>query len=321
MKNIVKLCLVLSLCLWGCSSSNKHILDALHVDNGYLFNESDEIVQLKGVSTHSLCRSERLINEEAFKEIHDWNVNVIRLSMYVEAQDGYTKSEYYREKNMELINNGVEYATKNDMYVIIDWHVLQDQDPNKYIEQSKEFFNTISTTYKDYTNVIYEICNEPNHVSWESIKEYANTIIPIIRNNNQDAIIIVGTPTWSQDIDIAMQDPLSYDNILYAFHFYAASHKEDMQDKLIQCAKQHFPIFVSEYGITADTGSYPRDIDSANAWMDILDTYSISSCMWSYSKANEASAIFSSSSLKTSNFSEDDLTETGIWFKNMLKKE
>ena len=68
------------------------------------------------------------------------------------------------------------------MYVIVDWHILSDNNPQINKEESKRFFNEISSKLSGYNNVIYEICNEPNGgTTWADIKSYALEIIPIIR--------------------------------------------------------------------------------------------------------------------------------------------
>ena len=57
---------------------------------------------------------------------------------------------------------------------------------------------------------------------WKDIKEYANTIIPIIREYDEYSIILVGNPTWSQDVNEACDDPIKgFSNIGYVLHFYA----------------------------------------------------------------------------------------------------
>ena len=43
---------------------------------------------------------------------------------------------------------------------------------------------------------------------------------PVIRSHAKNAIIIVGTPNWSQYVDEAADSPLTgYSNIMYALHF------------------------------------------------------------------------------------------------------
>lgn len=88
--------------------------------------------------------------------------------------------------------------------------------------------------YASYNNVIYEICNEPcKGATWGDVKFYASEVIPSIRSYDKDAVILIGTPNWSQDVDEAVKDPVTgYDNIMYTLHFYAATHKENLQNKL-----------------------------------------------------------------------------------------
>ena len=107
------------------------------------------------------------------------------------------------------------------MYVIIDWHILHDLDPNVYKEDAKDFFNEMSAKYADYDNVIYEICNEPNGgTNWNSVKNYANEIIPVIRANDSDAIIIVGTPNWSQDVHSTFHLQIHLFSFLQTFYHF-----------------------------------------------------------------------------------------------------
>ena len=73
----------------------------------------------------------------------------------------------------------------------------------------------------------YEICNEPkNGTSWKEIKSYAKSVISTIRENDKKAVIVVGTPTWSQDVDQAAADPIKGENLMYALHFYAATQRQ-----------------------------------------------------------------------------------------------
>lgn len=179
--------------------------------------------QLKGVSTHGITWFPDYVNKEAFETLRDdWGANLIRLAMYTDTGDSYGYcSGGDKDEILALVDKGVSAATELGMYVIVDWHILSDSDPNNHIDDAKEFFDKVSKKYAAQENVIYEICNEPNGgTQWSSVKSYAETIIPVIRANDKDALIIVGTPNWSQDVDIASQDPITgYDNIMYAVHF------------------------------------------------------------------------------------------------------
>lgn len=202
--------------------------------------------------------------------------------------------------------------------VIIDWHILSDGDPNKYLDDVAAFFDDISAACKDKNNVIYEICNEPNGVEWSRIREYAETIIPIIRNNDPDSVIVVGTPDWSQRVDIAADEPLDFQNLLYALHFYSATHKQELRDKARYAIDKQLPVFVTEYGVTASTGNFPYDMEEADVWIDFLEENGISHVMWNFSKVSESSAAIKASVLKVSGFEYDDFSKSGQWLIDMI---
>jgi endoglucanase len=277
-------------------------------------------VQLRGISTHGLAWFPDYVNNALFKQFREeWNVNVIRLAMYTAEYGGYC-SGGNQDDLKKLVKNGVKYATDNDMYVIIDWHVLNDQNPNTYIDEAKAFFKEMSKTYASYDNVLYEICNEPNGgTTWSDIKKYAKEIIPVIRKNNKNAVIIVGTPNWSQYVDQAADDPITgYDNIMYALHFYAATHKDSLRNTMTAAIDKGLPVFVSEYGICDASGSGGIDETEANKWVSTMDSYGVSYVAWNLSNKDETSAIIKSSCSKTSGISESDLSDSGKWLYKML---
>ena len=186
-----------------------------------LVNEKGEIIRLKGMSSHGLMWYPEYINTRSLNTLSQYGANVIRLAMYTDQNKGYI---YNKKESMKNLLQGIENALGADMYAIVDWHTLKDNNPNMHIEEAKEFFDEISTRYKNETGVIYEIFNEPNgETSWEDIKEYANNIIPIIRKNSPNAIILVGTPNYCVDIKSAINDPLEYENIMYTYHLYTGT--------------------------------------------------------------------------------------------------
>ncbi len=298
-------------------------LSPLHLDGTKIVDEKGNLVQLRGVSTHGLAWFPQYVNQDFFYELHDeWNANVVRLAMYTAESGGYCNGGD-KEALKELIRNGVTYATNAELYVIIDWHVLQDQNPHTYKEEAKLFFDEMSKEYKDATNVIYEICNEPNGgVGWSDVKSYAEEIIPVIRANDEDAMIIVGTPTWSQDVDKVVENPITgYDNIMYALHFYAASHTDWLRERMVSAIDNGLPIFVTEFGTCDASGNGGIDITQSDKWIETMDANNVSYVAWNLSNKAETSAIFKSDCQKTYDFIIDDLTENGKWIAGMLGKK
>ena len=259
------------------------------------------------------------MNKAAFKTLRDnWGVNCIRLAMYTEEYNGYCSGGNQAELR-KLINNGVKYATELGMYVIIDWHILSDGNPVKNKKQAMSFFKYMAKKYKNQNNIFYEICNEPNgDTSWNRIKGYASSVIKIIRKYDKKNIILVGTPTWSQDVDVAADSPIKgYSNIMYTFHFYAATHGDSYRQKVQAAIQKGLPVFVSEFGISESSGNGRIDKNEANKWMQFLKKNKISYVCWSLCNKNESCSLLKSSCSRTGNFKKSDLSQAGLWYKSV----
>lgn len=281
--------------------------------------------QMRGVSTHGINwdTGRPYVTKEAFRSLRDdWGVNAVRLSMYTAEYNGYC-SGGDQTALKKLVSDGVTYATELGMYVIIDWHILFDNNPLTNKEAAKAFFGEMSEKYKDNVNVIYEICNEPNNCTWEDIKKYANEVIPVIRANDPDAIILVGTPTWSQlgaqghTNEVADSPLTGCSNIMYVLHFYAAEsgHSQYLPDKVRYAMKKGLPVFVSEFGLSEASGHGRLDFDMGKTWLDLLDSYNISYFCWSLTNADATSALLKAGTAKKSGWTDSDLSESGKWIK------
>ena len=239
--------------------------------------------------------------------------------MYTAENGGYCEGGS-KDNLKALVKDGVHYATDLGMYVIVDWHILHDLDPNKYKSDAIAFFDEMSKEFKDQDNVIYEICNEPNGgTSWSQVKSYALEVIPVIRANDPNAIIIVGTPNWCQFVDDAANDPISeYDNIVYAVHFYAETHRDDIRNRVVTAINKGIPVIISEFSICDASGNGTNNVEQANKWIELLDQYNIGFVAWNLSNKAESSSLIVSGSSKTSGWTYDELSESGKWLIGVL---
>lgn len=291
----------------------------LSVSGAYLVDAGGAKFQLRGMSTHGLAWFPQFVNYDTFKYLRDeWNTNCIRLAMYTAEGGGYCTGgdkAYLKQ----LVSNGVDYATQLGMYVIIDWHILSDQSPLVHKDEAIKFFDEMSKKYANNGNVLYEICNEPNGSgSWSEIKKYANEVIPVIRANSPNSVIIVGTPTWSQDIDQALASPLNYGNLMYTLHFYAATHTDWLRSRMENCINSGLPVFISEFGMCDASGNGAIDEYQSNEWKKLIDKYNVSYMCWNLANKNESSSILKESCQKLYGWSDSDLNKEGIlvrgWF-------
>lgn len=297
----------------------------LAVSGTKLVDEHGETVVLQGVSTHGLAWFPQYVNKEAFRTMRDkWNVNCVRLALYTEEYAGYcTGDEENRKKLEQVIDSGVSYAKELGMYAVIDWHVLNEKNPMVHLKEAKKFFRKMAEKYDGCDNVLFEICNEPNgETTWKEIKAYAKKVMKVIRNSQKKgrAIIIVGTPQWSQNVDVAALDPMEDDHVLYAFHFYAATHGEAYREKVAKALKRGLPVIVSEFGICDASGSGSINAWEADAWKKFLKKHKISMCAWNLSNKAETSALLNSSCEKVFGWKRSDLSESGKWLLKAYKK-
>lgn len=303
------------------SSGKLDYYGPLHVEDTQICDEKGNPVRLMGVSSHGLSWFPEFVSEESIKSLKDtWGINTIRLAMYTSDYNGYCVGGEDIQKSLKTtIDDAVNAATENDMYVIIDWHILNDNNPNEYKSQAIQFFGEMVRKYQDNENIIYEICNEPNgDTTWSDIKKYANEVIPVIRNVDKDAIILVGTPKWSSDLDSVMDDPLDYDNIMYTYHFYAGTHKSSQRNTLTEAVDNGLPVFVSEFGLVNADGNGSVNTSEAKKWKDTLADYNISCCIWNLSNKDEGSALIKADCTKTYGWTADDLTEEATEYLNWI---
>ncbi|MCI8468746.1 MAG: cellulase family glycosylhydrolase [Eggerthellaceae bacterium] len=279
-------------------------------------------VQLRGVSTHGLAWFPQYVNADLFRELReDWGANVVRLALYTAESGGYCAGGD-RSSLDALVRDGVAWAADADLYCIVDWHVLSDQDPLAHADEAVAFFSALSADLAGRDNVLYEICNEPNgSATWDDVRAYAARVIPAIRANDPDAVILVGTPEWSQRVDQAAAAPLDEPNVMYSLHFYAATHGQDLRDRLAAAVGEGLPVFVSEFGICDASGNGAIDYASADAWVALMDELDVSYVCWNLANKDEASSLIKAGCDKVSGLTADDLSEEGAWLWEVLHGE
>jgi endoglucanase len=296
-----------------------HRYGQLRVKNGQLCDRSGNPIQLRGMGSHDLKQFPFTRNTVS-NLVNDWHVSVVRAAMYTDSDgSGYIWDPQVKQ-TVKLI---VDEAIRNDVYVIVDWHVLRDRDPNRYKKQAKEFFQEMAATYRGSPNVIYEICNEPNgnNVLWNDVKTYADFIIPAIRAIDPDSVIIVGTDTWSQDVRAAALAPLNFTNVLYTLHFYSGPSHVGLRRNADLALSRNLPLFVTEWGLTDYTGNGELYLDEAQRWVDWMNKHKISWASWSFSTADESSAALKPAAKLDGPWPDSDLTPSGKWIKSRISAD
>ena len=302
-------------------AKTENIVGKLYLDDTHITDENGEPVQLQGISLHGIAWFPQYVNKETFETLRDdWGVNLIRIPVYTAEYGGYCSGGDQQELK-RLVDEGVQACSELGLYVIIDWHILSDNDPTMNEEEAVRFFDEMSQRYRDFDNVIFEICNEPQNSPWDTvIRPYAERILKVIRDNGSDALVIVGTNTWSQDIQEVIGSQIEDDRVLYAMHFYVSTHKDELRERLQTAYDSGVPVFVSECGISEASGSGSIDYDSADAWFSLLYRNQIPFAVWNLSNKDETSALISPECEKISGWNEEELSESGKWISDLIRQ-
>lgn len=295
----------------------------LSVQGIHLVDENGEVFVLQGVSMHSLQRDDddQLLNEEALCYIRDhWKVNALRIAVPVTGTGSYSSSTASRLRLIETVQYGIELADKLGMYVVVDWHVLEDGNPLHHVNEAKSFFRAISEKYPDQDNILYEICNEPNgsEGTWSNVRKYAQEVIPVIRENAPDSLIIVGIPDWSSNPEQVLRQPLGeFENIVYSYHFYAATHKEDRREVFEKALSQGLPLLVSEFGLCTAYGNGSPDLEESKEWLALLNQYSIGRICYGFFELDNGCDLLRKNAGMDGEWDEKSLTKTGTWITDV----
>ncbi|MBT3962174.1 MAG: glycoside hydrolase family 5 protein [Candidatus Marinimicrobia bacterium] len=255
---------------------------------------------------------ERYYNTEVVSWLKDdWKTTIVRAAMGVEDPGGYLENKTTNKNRVKTI---VDAAIDNGIYVIIDWHSHHAEDNTN---EAILFFQEMATLYGEYDNVIYEIYNEPLDISWsEIVKPYAISIINAIRSIDPDNLIVVGTPEWSQRVDLAAADPIiGYSNIAYTLHFYTVYHQQWLRNRASAALESGIALFVTEWGSIGDSL-----VDSeANEWMTWCFTNKISHCNWAVNDKEEEWSILISGASTNGGWPDDELTKAGKLARNIIR--
>ncbi|WP_045860666.1 glycoside hydrolase family 5 protein [Teredinibacter purpureus] len=245
----------------------------------------------------------------------EWNASLIRAAIGGEGPGGYNEDP---KGNYQRASALADAAIAEGLYVIIDWHTHHAEDrPDLAIE----FFSRIATQYGKHPNVIYEIYNEPlDNTDWKTtIKPYAETVIAAIRKIDPDNLIVVGTQTWSQDVDIAANAPITgYDNIAYALHFYAGTHKQELRDKAEIALNKGIALMVTEWGTVNADGDGDVATESVEEWLTFIKKHELSFCTWSMHNKKEGASILKPNTKPDGKWTDDDLTKNGLYLKKII---
>jgi endoglucanase len=292
---------------------------SLKVLNGKIVNSHGVAPQLRGVSlSWSLWQGQKYFNPGVVNWLaNDFKISILRAAMAVQPNGGYLQRP---DEQQQMITNVVDQAIRDGIYVLIDWH---DHNANQHVAESKEFFKQMAKRYAGVPNVIYEIWNEPAKTDWKTVKDYALQIISLIRKYDKDNIIVVGSPHWDQDVDIAAADSITgFNNIAYSFHFYASdpSHQEVLRAKADKALKLGLPLIITEWGVGEANGDGEFNLQKTKTWLKWVEDNQLSWANWNVTDKHETTALLQKDAPVYGGWTEANLTTAGVFIRTLLRE-
>ena len=287
----------------------------LQVNGNSIVDKNGDAVSFAGNSffwSNDNWGGERYYKSEVVSWLkEDWNTTIVRAAMGVEDPGGYLDNKAANKNRVKTI---VDAAIDEGLYVIIDWHSHHAEDNTN---EAVLFFQEMAELYGEHDNVIYELYNEPLDISWSNIiKPYAVSVITTIRAIDPDNLIVVGTPEWSQRIDLAAADPIiGFSNIAYTLHFYTIYHQQWLRDRANAALDDGIALFVTEWGSIG----YSLVDPEANKWMAWCFDNKISHCNWAVNDKEEEWSILVPGASTSGGWEYDDLTDAGKLARNIIQ--
>ena len=292
----------------------------LRISGKHIVDENGAVTSLAGPSffwSNTGWGQDRFYTRGAVETFaRDWKAGIVRVAVGAQNDGSILKDRKGNQKRAQTV---IEAAIDNGLYVIVDWHSHQAERDTK---EAKAFFTHMAKRYGHTPNIIYEIYNEPlDTTDWEkTVKPYAKEVIKTIRAIDPDNLIIVGTQSWAQDVDKAANSPIvGESNILYALHFYAATHKDHLRKKAEYAIDKGLPIIISEWGSVTYSGDGYINVDSSIEWMKFAKKHKLSHLNWSVSDKDENASMLKPGVSSNGGWTTEDLTISGQLAREIIR--
>jgi len=321
MKQFKILALILLTLIPGYVLSGKSLVEKhgrLRVLGNHVVDKNNQQISLFGnsmFSSNSKWEGQKFYNEDVVKWLKkDLKSTIVRAALAVEESSGYIDDPAGNQARMKRV---IEAAIANGLYVIIDFHSFK---ADEYTAQAVTFFTEMAKCYGKYDNVIYEIYNEPQKVSWSKvIKPYAEKVIAAIRGIDSNNLIIVGTPFWSQKVTEAANDPIKDKNVAYTLHFYAGTHGQWLRDEATSAMQKGIALFVTEWGTCDASGNGGFNAAASDEWLKYCNDNMISMCNWAVDDKAETASIIKPGSNPKGGWSAADYTQSGTYVSEKMR--
>lgn len=273
-------------------------LSPIHVKGNHFENDAGETIVFRGVNISDPDKLEQMgqFKPELFEEIHKWGANLVRIPVHPISWERRGPAEYFK-----LIDQTVQWANAQSMYVIVDWHSMGNLRDEMYqhpmydttLSDTLEFWRAIAFRYKGVSTVaFYELFNEPTmrsgtlgKISWDQWKTINEDIIDVIYAHDNKVIPLVAGFNWAYDLRPVAKAPVERDGIAYVAHPYPQKTTAPYQknwDEVWGFVADKYPLVATEMGYMGpdDPGAHRPALDDGSYGPRITDYLASKGASW-----------------------------------------
>lgn len=328
MKNVL-----LITCLWlsGVVGMQAQPLPLIQVKGNQFVNAKNKTIVFRGLDTsdpYKLKKDNRW-NKRYFQEMKNWGANVVRFPVHPNNW-----REMGSEAYMKMLDEGVQWATELQLYVIIDWHSIGNLKTEKFhrpsykttLAETKAFWQQMAVRYGNNTTVaFFELFNEPVNngefgvCTWADWKAIMEELIVGVRKEGAKNIPLVAGFNWAYDLTEAGANPINAAGIGYVSHPYPMKREKPWEEKWTKdwgFMAEKYPLILTEIGFSGkeEKGAHIPVI-SDESYGDAITAYckekGISYTVWCFDP-DWGPMLISDWNFKT--------TRQGKYFKQALSK-
>lgn len=291
-------------------------LPALHVQGNKILDENGNVIIFRGVN--SVGVGEMLYyykkwDVKYFEKMKEWNVKIVRFPIH------YASYKWYEENKqgyfLKSLDQGIEWAARNGIYSIIDFHSCGWPATGEYFggvydanwgrniyeftpEELKDFWSKVSKYFANDTRIaFYDLFNEPARddpniggvgdditlEAWLEWRNFAEDLIDIIRENDPNRVVLVGGLQFSYYINHAVEYPVRRPNVVYSVHIYNNTNWMVGWDEAFGNASTHVAVLVGEVGFDPDDPNIGGTVENfAQPLLDYLEEKDIGWLAWNF---------------------------------------
>lgn len=297
----------------------------IKVVGNHFEDQSGKTVLFRGVSISDPDKIENQgnWNEQVFTNLNSIGVKLVRIPVHPVAW-----RERGTEAYLKLLDQAVEWATNENIYIIIDWHTIGNlkselfQDPmyNTSKTETFTFWKTIASRYRGINTIaFYELFNEPTLynnqlgcMTWEEWKAINEEMIAIIRAFDKEKIPMVAGFDWAYELTSVIKSPINAEGICYVSHPYPHKRSKPYEEKWeadFGHVASKYPVVATEIGYTMPDMAVNEDY--GRAIVKYLEGRGMSWIAWVIDNEWHPNMIDSWKNFK--------ITENGKYFVEIMK--